>query len=103
MLCTKQGIALRGKEEDIKDDGKNPGNLLALLKDYARDDGILFEHIYKPKNKNSPYMSTDTQNIIIKILGDIVQAELLEEVRIKGMSGVPLSKGERPDQTDIYV
>ena len=78
LYCTKQGIEI---EEDIKNDSNNPGNLLALLKDYARHDEILFEHICKPKYKNATYMSPDTQDKIFNILGDIPKAELLEEVR----------------------
>ena len=60
---------------------KNPGNLLALLKDYARHDSILAEHLSTPRQKNATYISPRTQNEVIKIMGDMVLADLLSEVR----------------------
>ena len=97
LFCGKQGIALRGKVEkiirgnhqEIAKDGKqskdqlqqNPGNLLALLKDFARDDPILREHLNALQHKNATYISPRSQNEIIEIMGDILRVDLLSEIR----------------------
>ncbi len=50
VLLGKQGIAFRGKIENITST-KNPGNCLALLKFYAETDTILFNHLYHTRLK----------------------------------------------------
>ena len=73
-------MALRGHREEISSDG-NPGNVLALLKGYAEAD-VLHAHLYKPKARNTTYLSPTFQNEIINLIGhDIVQANLIAEVK----------------------
>ena len=44
LFLGKQGLAFCGDNEDINS-SKNPGNFLALLKDYAEQDEILKAHL----------------------------------------------------------
>ena len=68
---------------------KNPGNFLALLKDYAERDDLLNEHLQHPKAKNATYLSPRSQNDIISIIGnDILRASIIEEVKKAGFYSV---------------
>ena len=46
----RQGLPLRGDNEEVNH-CKNPGNCLALLKNYAQTDEILFNHLNSPRAK----------------------------------------------------
>jgi len=48
LFLGKQGLPFRGDKEDINS-SRNPGNFLALLKDYEEVDEILHDHLYHPK------------------------------------------------------
>ena len=77
----KQGIAFRGRSEDINS-SKNPGNFLALLKSYADTDSVLFNHLYHTRAKNATYLSPITQNQIINIIGyDIILSSIISEAK----------------------
>lgn len=81
LFLTKQGLSLRGDVEDIRS-RKNPGNFLALLKDYAATDKILFNHLNCPIAKNATYLSPSTQNDIINVIGfDVVLSGIVSEVK----------------------
>lgn len=54
--------------EDVTLD-RNPGNFLALLKSFAETDPILFQHLYHPKSKNVTYLSPQSQNDVINVIG----------------------------------
>ena len=68
MFLAKQGLPFRGDFESIQSK-KNPGNFLALLKDYATTDKILFDHLNSSRAKNATYISPSTQNDIINVIG----------------------------------
>ena len=81
LFLGKQGLAFRGDKEDINS-SKNPGNFLALLKDYAEHDEILKAHLQHPQARNATYISPRSQNDIIDVIGiDIIQANIIEEVK----------------------
>ena len=79
----KQGIALRGdREAESMAAGRNPGNILALVKEFAKDDSILKEHLETPRLRNATYISPRVQNEIIGIISsDIILPHLIAEVR----------------------
>ena len=69
LFLGRQALAFRGDKEDINST-KYPGNVLALLKDYAERDDIFNEHLQHPKAKNATYVSPRSQNNIISIIGN---------------------------------
>ena len=83
LYLSKQGLALRGDTEDPTDSSQhNPGNFLALLKVFANDDPILHQHLNQPRMRNATYLSPQSQNEVISIIGcDIIQASLVDEVK----------------------
>ena len=79
----KQGLALRGNTEaESMATGGNPGNFLALLKEFAVDNKVLQDHLASPRVRNASYLSPQVQNEIISIMSnDIILPELISEVK----------------------
>ena len=67
ISLAKQGVPFHGDVEDVNLN-KNPGNFLALLKDYAETDPILHKHLYTPKARCATYISPMPQNDIIIVI-----------------------------------
>ncbi|XP_063750079.1 52 kDa repressor of the inhibitor of the protein kinase-like [Eleginops maclovinus] len=81
LYCGRQCIALRGSAEQQHCSG-NPGNFLALLKLLSNHDEKLKQHLEKPKLKNATYLSPQSQNEMIDVIGKhMIQAKIVEEVR----------------------
>lgn len=83
VYLSRQGLTLRGDNEDPSDDDKhNPGNFLALLKFFSADDQILRQHLAQPRLRNATYLSPHIQNQIISIIGyDFIRASVVDEVK----------------------
>ncbi len=56
----KQGLPFCGDTEELNV-SKNPGNFLALLKNYAETDEILYRHLNNLRAKNATYCSQITE------------------------------------------
>ena len=81
LYCGRQCIALRGTEETSDGSGKsNPGNFLALLREFGHYDPVILQHLIHPQKQNATYLSADIQNEIIKIIGDTIRQKILDEV-----------------------
>ena len=82
LYLGKQGIPVRGdRESESMAGGTNPGNFLALLKEFAEKDLILKQHLDNLRMRNATYISPQTQNGIISIISnDIILPELKAEV-----------------------
>ena len=81
LFLGKQGLAFRGRGED-SGRGCNPGNFFSLLHLMAETDEVLRNHLHAPEKKNSTYLSPQSQNEIINIIGkDFIQNRLLREIR----------------------
>ena len=81
LFLAKQGIAFRGKVEDIELN-KNPGNFLALLKTFAESDEVLYDHLYNTRAKNATHLSPRTQNEIIGIIGnDVILSSIISSIK----------------------
>ena len=81
IYLAKQGLPFRGNNEDLSL-CKNPGNFLALLKNYAETDDILHRHLNNPRSKNATYISPRSQNDIINVIGnDIILDGIVTEVK----------------------
>ena len=77
----KQGLPFRGDVEGVQTN-KNPGNFLALLKNYAATDDVLFKHFNSPRAKNATYLSPIIQNDIINLIGyDLILINIISEVK----------------------
>ena len=81
LYLAKQGLPFRGDNENLSLT-KNPGNFLALLKNYAETDDILHRHLNNPRSKNATYVSPRSQNDIINVIGnDIILDGIVTEVK----------------------
>ena len=81
LFCGRQCIALRGDVEKV-DAQCNPGNFLATMKVIANHSDIVKKHLEKPCQSNATYLSPDTQNQLIDIIGKkIIQKSLVDEVK----------------------
>ncbi len=77
----KQGLPFRGDTEELNV-SKNPGNFLALLKNYAETDEILYRHLNNPRAKNATYISPKSQNAFINVIGyDMILADIISEIK----------------------
>ncbi len=81
LFCDRQCIAPRESQETLSTEG-NPGNFLALLKEMAKTDGVLQKHLSHPKLRNTTYLSPQSRNEIINIIGNHqIREIILKEVR----------------------
>ena len=81
LYLTKQGLALRGHREDLEE-GSNPGDFLALMKDFAQSDKVLQSQLEKPRDKNATYLSPSSQNDMINVIGlDYIRAKIISEIK----------------------
>ena len=77
LFCGKQCIALRGDHENLNKPGGNCGNFLSLLKLVANHNEVLRNHLNAPAMKSVTYMSPQTQNELIQIMGKhIIQSDI---------------------------
>ena len=81
-LCAEQNLALRGHRETINGPD-NPGNFLAILKYLSRYDAVSAQHLdYAVSNPRSvSYLSHDTQNEFIEILGNAVREQIIKDIK----------------------
>ena len=71
VFLAKQGIPLQGDREALSmQDGKNPSNFLALIKEFAIDDPVLKEHLHTPSLRMLRISSPRTQNEVISIISN---------------------------------
>ncbi len=99
LYCGRQCIALRGDNEHLQSQREpqssnkaqptgrtqpsgNPGNFLALMKLLANHDKKLKQHMESPKLRNATYLSPQTQNEMIDVIGKLmIQAKIVEEIK----------------------
>ena len=80
LFCGRQCIALRGDKEDYNSPG-NHGNFLALLKLMAVHDDLLRSHLQAPQIRNATYVSAQTQNELIEVMGKhIILQSIINDV-----------------------
>ena len=80
LYCGRQCIALRGDVEKL-DQIENPGNFLAMLKVLSNHNPVLKCHLERPRMRNATYISPQTQNQIIDIIGiHLTQKKIIDEV-----------------------
>ena len=79
LFCGKQCIALRGDAEKPETPG-NPGNFLALLKLLATNDDILRKHLETPAMRNATYISPQSQNDLIEVIGEQIFQGIVDDV-----------------------
>jgi len=79
LYCGRQCIALRGDAENTETPG-NPGNFLALLKLLAIYDDTLQSHLQTPTMKNATYISPQSQNDLIEVIGEQIFQGIIDDV-----------------------
>ena len=87
LFCTRQYIALRGDSENL-DTAGNLGNFLALLKLLANHDAILRDHLEAPAMRNATYISLQTQNDLIDVLGEQIFAGIVGDINASPLYSV---------------
>lgn len=81
LLCGRQGLALRGTDDDGVMVSNNRSNFNALLKfRIASGDQILKQH-FETCSPNATYISKTTQNNLIEIIGSEIMSCILDEVK----------------------
>ena len=81
-FCGKQGIALRGHNEESEPGNSNPGNFITLLEMFAQEDDTLRDHMRKPLLKNATYIRHRSQNEMIEVIGKhIIQQDIIDEIK----------------------
>lgn len=81
LYCGRQCIALRGHREALDVPG-NHGNFLSLVQVLGKYDETLKQHLLSPTMANVTYMSPQTQNELLAVIGQhIILRDLLEEVK----------------------
>ena len=82
-FCASQGIALRGRREDLtQDDGSNKGNFLALaelLSEYDQDLRRILQDMKEGKTK-MVLLSPTIQNEVLGIMANKIRSEMTKEV-----------------------
>ena len=82
LFCGRQCIALRGYSEKLNTPG-NHRNFLSLLQLLAKYDDTLRQHLSSPAMAGATYISPQTQNELLHIIGQhIILRDLLEEIRL---------------------
>lgn len=76
-----QNLAFRGSSDKLYE--KNNGNFLKLIELFAKFDPIIESHIHKAlqQNKSVHYLSKDSQNEILSILGNAIRDKILSLLR----------------------
>nr|XP_042913678.1 uncharacterized protein LOC122273728 [Parasteatoda tepidariorum] len=87
LFCIKylaeENLALRGHREGLKEDVKNPGHLLSLMKLLAVFDSVMEEHINYLENHPgaTSYLSPTIQNEFLHLMADSVRNSLLGKIK----------------------
>ena len=87
-LLGKQGLALRGhreSKEDRENKENNPGNFIEFLREIANYSPELAEHMEKLAIRNATYLSPQSQNELIGVIGiNSIQNDLIDEIKKSG-------------------
>ena len=84
LFLSKQNLPLRGHRETLSEESdNNPGNFIELMKLMGKYDAVLREHITKvaTETKTVSYLSPETQNEFISLLGSNVRSTVIDAVK----------------------
>ena len=83
LLCGRQCIALRGDNESLKEDNSgNIGKFLSILKLISKYNETLASHLKKPAMKCVTYLSPQTQNELLDVIGKhIILRDIVKEIK----------------------
>lgn len=91
-LLGKQGLAFRGHREKMTDTDElvgNPGNFIAFLREIANYYPDLEEHMMNAVRKKTTYLSPQSQNEMIDIIGTkMIQEKLIREIKSSGYHSI---------------
>ena len=85
ILCGKQGLAMQGHRDDKVQwgdevEGPNEGNFVQLVRFRAETDKVQAVHLSKGP-KNARYTSKTIQNELVRVAGDKICTDILEEAK----------------------
>ncbi len=81
LLCSRLEIALRGHDES--NSSLNKGNFRELLEVVAKHDPIVKERLEQGP-RNATYLSPEVQNLLLRIMGDMLRKRISNEVKQAG-------------------
>lgn len=79
LFLARQNIAFTGTSSNIHDESGKNGNFQQLVHTVAEFDLVLKEHL--ERNQKFHYMSPQTQNELIDIIGKKIQTEILNRIK----------------------
>ena len=81
LLCSRLEIALRGHDES--NDSLNKGNFREILQVVAKHDRIVEQQLEQGP-QNATYLSPEIQNMLLRIMGDMLRKLISDSVRQAG-------------------
>lgn len=103
LLCGKQDIPLRGHRE--MDPSLNRGNFLEILQTVALHDQIIQEKL-ESGPRNAVYISPGIQNLMLKILGDLIRKSVCDGVKEAKMFSLLVDEAKdvsKAEQVSVVV
>ena len=81
LLCSRLEIALRGHDES--DVSLNKGNFRQILEVVAKHDPVIKQRLEQGP-RNATYLSPKVQNMLLRIMGDILRKRISDSVQRAG-------------------
>ena len=91
-LLGHQVLSFRGHRQEItnvKDSRQNPGNFIAILSETSAYNPVLEKHMNEPLGNVWTYLSPQSQNEIIDVIGKkMIQKGIIEEIKVAGFHSI---------------
>jgi len=103
LYCAKQGIAIRGHEEDSK--SLNKGNFIELLTIRAKDNNLIQQY-YLDKEKSFNYVHHSYLNMFLTYMSDYVLKSIVSEIMSAGIFSILIDETQdlsRHEQVSVFI
>ncbi|KAF0711333.1 Uncharacterized protein FWK35_00034325 [Aphis craccivora] len=103
LYCAKQGIAIRGHEEDSK--SINKGNFIELLTLRAKDNNLI-QRYYLDKEKSFNYVHHSYLNMFLTYMSDYILKSIISEILSAGIFSILIDETQdlsRHEQVSVFI
>lgn len=103
LYCAKQGIAIRGHEEDFE--SLNKGNFLELLTLRANDNQLI-QRYYLEKEKSFNFVHHSYLNMSLTYMSDYVLNSIVSEIQSAGIFSIVVDETQdlsRHEQVSVFI
>lgn len=103
LYCSKQGIAIRGHDEESE--SLNKGNFLELLTLRAKDNNII-KRFYMEKEKTFNYVHHSYLNMFLNYMSDYVLQSITSEIQSAKLFSVLIDETQdlgRHEQVSVFI